>query len=72
MTTEDRFPFHPMTTKKIGDRVKVPRFATDETRGYHYGTVEHRPLRDELIVVWDQPIPYMGSKYSTIYPAILA
>ena len=31
--------FHPYHLKLVGDRVKIPRFPTDESRGYYYGTV---------------------------------
>lgn len=66
-------PFHPIRTKFPGDKVKVPRFATDESRGYYYGTViRGTRLSDDdnqLVVEWDEPVPYLG-KYSETVVAI--
>jgi hypothetical protein len=65
--------FHKFHKKKLGDRVKLPRHAADESRGYYYGTVIHGtfdfeiakfiPGGNELIVEWDEAIPFLG-KYS--------
>jgi hypothetical protein len=72
-------PFHKFHKKKLGDRVKLPRHAADESRGYHYGTVIHGAFLDDagfmpsvgndLIVEWDHPIPFLG-KYSGTIVAI--
>jgi hypothetical protein len=62
--------FHPYTNKLEGDRVKVPIHPADESRGYVFGTVIHRPPSDELIVQWDEKLPYMPNP-SFILPAIL-
>lgn len=64
-------PFHKLHKKKLGDRVKIPRHAADESRGYYYGTVIHgrRAFEDPsefdlsgkgLIVAWDEYIPFLG------------
>ena len=63
--------FHPLTTKMEGDRVKTPRHPADESRGLYYGTVIHgKRLHDELLIRWDENIPYMPNPSSTL-PAIL-
>jgi hypothetical protein len=62
--------FHPCTTKKIGDRVKVPKHPASEECGYYYGTVVHIGPSDDLRVQWDQKIPFMA-RTSNIEPAIL-
>jgi hypothetical protein len=72
-------PFHPFRVKLLGDRVKIPRFPTDESRGYYHGTVirgrilSDRVLLlengDDLIVEWNEPVPYLG-KYSATNVAI--
>lgn len=48
-------PFHKLTPKQPGQRVKIPRFATDESRGYVHGTV-----LPSGSVEWDEYIPYLG------------
>jgi hypothetical protein len=62
--------FHPLTTKQIGDRVKIHKHPASGTDSYFYGTVIHRPLHDHLEVEWDKVIPYLG-KYTTTYCSIL-
>ena|SRR5258705_515497 len=72
-------PFHKLHKKFFGDRVKIPRHAADESRGYHYGTVMHgtfdveiarfMPGGNELIVEWDDPVLFLG-KYSGTMVAI--
>jgi hypothetical protein len=72
-------PFHKHHAKKLGDRVKIPRHAADESRGYYYGTVirgkfifdigQFVPGGTELIVEWDDPVPFLG-KYSGTMVAI--
>jgi hypothetical protein len=72
-------PFHKFHKKKLGDRVKIPRHPTDESRGYYYGTVirgrfifdlgQFVPGGKELIVEWDEPVPFLG-KYSGTMVAI--
>jgi hypothetical protein len=62
--------YHPMTTKKIGDRVKVPKHPADYSRGYFFGTVIHRGPSDNLLVQWDENIPYMSNP-GPLMPAIL-
>jgi len=72
-------PFHKLHKKSLDDRVKLPRHAADESRGYHYGTVIHGAFLDEagfmpggdngLIVEWDEPVPFLG-KYSGTMVAI--
>ena len=47
-------PFHPLTVKKEGDRVKMLRHPADESRGYYYGTVIPIPMHDYLKVRWDE------------------
>jgi hypothetical protein len=63
-------PFHPQTTKMIGDRVKMPRHPADESRGWYYGTVFHQAPSDRLKVRWDEDIPYC-SRITDTYIAIL-
>jgi len=62
--------FHSSTIKQLGDRVKILRHPADESRGYVFGTVTHRPPSDELIVMWDEKLPYLPNPSST-FPAIL-
>jgi hypothetical protein len=71
-------PRHPLRMKFIGDRVKLPRFPTDESRGYYYGTIIHgRRISDDeflpggkdLVVEWDEHVPFLG-KYSEPIVAI--
>jgi len=62
--------FHPYTYKYEGDRVKIPIHPADESRGYVSGTVIHRAPSDELIVQWDEKLPYLPNP-SPIFPAIL-
>jgi hypothetical protein len=72
-------PFHKLHKKKLDDRVKIPRHAADESRGYYYGTVIHGkfafevgqflPGGNQLIVEWDEPVPFLG-KYSGTMVAI--
>jgi hypothetical protein len=72
-------PFHKLHKKKLGDRVKIPRHAADESRGYYYGTIirgrfafeigQFVPGGTELIVEWDEPVPFLG-KYSGTVVAI--
>lgn len=62
--------FHPYTTKQEGDRVKIPRHPLDESRGYYFGTVIHRPPSDHFLVQWDEDIPYLPNPSFTT-PAIL-
>ena len=72
-------PFHKFHKKLLGDRVKIPRHAADESRGYYDGTVIHgtfdfeiarfMPGGNQLIVEWDHPVPFLG-KYSGIIVAI--
>jgi hypothetical protein len=57
-------PFHKLKRKKPGDRVMVPKFPTDESRGYYYGTVTPKGK-----VRWDKPIPHMPRVTDT-FPAI--
>ena len=45
-------PFHPLTTKRVGDRVKVPRCYTDESNGFFYGTIIEMRNGDAR-VSWD-------------------
>jgi len=57
----------------------IPRHAADESRGYYYGTVicgsfsfdinAFLPGGKELIVEWDEPVPFLG-KYSGTMVAI--
>jgi hypothetical protein len=63
-------PFHPLRIKLPGDRVKLPRHAADESRGYYYGTVVRGkvswygaliPDAHGLCIQWDEPVPYLGS-----------
>lgn len=71
--------FHKFHKKALGDRVKILRHAADESRGYYYGTVIHGsfsfdisaflPGGDQLIVEWDEPVPFLG-KYSGTIVAI--
>jgi hypothetical protein len=71
--------FHKFHKKALGDRVKIPRHAADESRGYYYGTVIHgtfdwdttkfMPGGNDLIVEWDEPVPFLG-KYSGTMVAI--
>jgi hypothetical protein len=56
MTLEERYPFHPLTLKRVGDRVKVPKFPTDESRGYDYGILMQGPS-NYLYVYWDEKLP---------------
>jgi hypothetical protein len=62
MTLDERYPLHPWTEKKEGDRVKTPKFYSDESRGYYYGSVIARTTegRPTLLVQWDEPVPYWG------------
>lgn len=73
-------PFHKFQNKRLGDRVKIPRHALDESRGYYYGTVingrrtfgewhEFELIGKGLIVEWDENIPFLG-KYSDLDVAI--
>lgn len=62
--------FHEYTHKQIGDRVKVPKHPADHSKGYFFGTVIHRGPSDNLLVQWDENIPYMSNP-SPILPAIL-
>ena len=73
-------PFHQLHPKILGDRVKIPRHAADESRGFYYGTVIQGRIRfdreinfdsDGLIVEWDEHVPYLG-KYSETFCAIAA
>jgi hypothetical protein len=67
-------PFHKFRPKLVGDRVKIPRYPTDESRGYYYGTVifgrrtfeGFMPGGNELIVEWDEAVPYLGKYSATI------
>jgi hypothetical protein len=63
-------PFHQLTTKKEGDRVKILRHPADESRGWYYGTVFHQALTDSLRVRWDEDIPFC-SKVTDINIAII-
>jgi hypothetical protein len=66
--------FHKYRPKVLGDRVKIPRHAADERRGYYYGTVIHGHRTFDgfalggpgLIVEWDEPVPYLGKFSETI------
>ena len=66
--------FHQFRPKLVGDRVKIPRFPTDESRGYYYGTTIFGrrvldgfvPGGDTFIVEWDEPIPYLGHYSETV------
>lgn len=60
-------PFHKFHKKKLGDRVKIPRHAADESRGYYYGTVDI--AAKGLIIKWDEDVPFLG-KYSNLFTAI--
>jgi hypothetical protein len=62
MTFEERFPRHPLRTKVVGDRVKIPKFPTDESRGYDYGTVFAIGSSDNLYVLWDKSLPYLARR----------
>ena len=72
-------PFHKFYKKHLGDRVKIPRHAADESRGYYHGIVingtfdfgiaKFMPGGKELIVEWDEPVPFLG-KYSGTMVAI--
>jgi hypothetical protein len=67
--------FHKFRPKLVGDRVKIPRYPTDESRGYYHGTVVFgritpfgtvTPGGNTLIVEWDEPVPYLGRYSDTI------
>ena len=72
-------PFHKFHEKLLDDRVKIPRHAADESRGYYYGIVIHGtfnfdvsqflPGGNQLIVEWHKPVPFLG-KYSGTMVAI--
>jgi hypothetical protein len=62
--TEPVPPFHRLKLKASGERVRTPRFPTDESRGYYYGTV--LPGGD---VEWDELVPHLG-KRSSVIPAM--
>lgn len=64
-------PFHPLTTKKARDRVKIPKNVLDESLGYDYGTVQRVGSDDRLYVVWDEKTPHLARRTSTLC-AILA
>ena len=66
--------------KFIGDRVKIPRFPADESRGYYHGTIvqgrrifddefRFEPGSKDLVVEWDERVPFLG-KYSETIVAI--
>lgn len=58
-------PFHPLTTKKIGDRVKIPKNSLDESLGFDYGTIHHVGPSDDLTVFWDHKTPFLAQHTST-------
>jgi hypothetical protein len=72
-------PFHKFHEKNLDDRVKIPRHAADESRGYYQGIVingtfdfeaaKFMPGGNQLIVEWDAPVPFLG-KYSGTMVAI--
>lgn len=70
-------PFHKLHRKKLGDRVKIPRHAADESRGYYYGIVINGCQTFDgfdiaakgLIIKWDEDVPFLG-KYSNLFTAI--
>lgn len=52
--------FHPFTTKKVGDRVKILRHpASGDADGYYYGTLT------EAGVVFDEVVPIRGADLDT-------
>jgi hypothetical protein len=59
-------PFHPLTNKKIGDRVKIPKNPLDESLGFDYGTIHHISPSDDLCVVWDHKTPFLARRTSTL------
>jgi hypothetical protein len=70
-------PFHKLRKKTLGDSVKIPRHAADESRGYYHGKVIAGNFNSDLgaffpgegnglIVEWDRPVPFLGKYSSTI------
>lgn len=59
-------PFHPLTEKKAGCRVKIARHPADESRGFIFGTVTKTGFYYEkdnaipaVVVKWDEPVSYL-------------
>lgn len=50
----NEIPFHPLTAKVQGQRVKIAKFATDESRGFYYGTASNNGSGEQRVCVrWD-------------------
>lgn len=53
-------PFFPLTTKKVGTKVKILKDLFDESKGFYFGKVTGITQSCKLTVQFDQQVPHMG------------
>lgn len=58
-------PFHPYAPKSLGQKVKLQKCLTDDSKGFFYGEiceVRQEKNRQEVRVAWEVSIPDMDNE----------